>query len=112
MPLKKIYKMKFSLKNKAFFIDFIVYLFYNYSRYISIGAFIMYIEKFSNNGKDYLRLVSNKRIINKFGIKTSTKKVEYNIGPLVKFDDGEPNYLERLKTSFKNGNPIIEELKQ
>ena len=70
----------------------------------------MYIEKVKNNGKDYLRLVSNKRIINSKGIKTSTKIVEYNIGPLSKFDDGNPNYVDRLKESFKNGNPIIEEL--
>ena len=26
------------------------------------------------------------------------------------FDDGKPNYFERLKESFKNGNPIIEDL--
>ena len=70
----------------------------------------MYIEKVKNNGKDYLRLVSNKRIINSKGIKTSTKIVEYNIGPLPKYDDGKPNYVERLKESYKNGNPIIEEL--
>lgn len=70
----------------------------------------MYIERVKNNGKDYLRLVSNKRITNSKGIKTSTKIVEYNIGPLSKYDDGQPNYVDRLKESFKNGNPIIEEL--
>ena len=70
----------------------------------------MYVEKVKNNGKDYLRLVSNKRILNSKGIKTSTKIIEYNIGPLSKFDDGKPDYVKRLKESFKNGNPIIEEL--
>ncbi len=70
----------------------------------------MYVEKVKNNGKDYLRLVSNKRITNSKGTKTSTKIVEYNIGPLSKYDDGQPNYVERLKESFKNGNPIIEDL--
>jgi len=70
----------------------------------------MYVERVKNNGKDYLRLVSNKRITNSKGIKTSTKVVEYNIGPLSKYDDGEPNYVERFKESFKNGNPIIEDL--
>ena len=34
-----------------------------------------------------------------------------NIGPLSKFDDGKPNYFERLKESFKNGSPIIDSLK-
>lgn len=70
----------------------------------------MYIECFKNNGKNYLRLVENKRITNSNGIKTSTKKVVYNIGPLYKFDDGLPNYVERLKNSYKAGNPIIPEL--
>ena len=70
----------------------------------------MFIEKVKNNGSDYLRLVSSKRITNKDGKKISTKKVEYNIGPLSKFDDGKPNYLQRLKESYKNGNPIIKEL--
>ena len=70
----------------------------------------MYVKKVKNNGTDYLRLVSNKRITNSKGIKTSTKIVEYNIGPLSKFDDGKPNYVQRLKESFKNGNPIIDSL--
>lgn len=70
----------------------------------------MYIEKVSNNGINYLRLVSNKRILNSKGIKTSTKIVEYNIGPLARFDDGKPDYIQRLKDSFKNGNPLIKEL--
>ena len=70
----------------------------------------MFIEKVKNNGTDYLRLVSSKRITNKDGKKISTKKVEYNIGPLSKFDDGKPNYVQRLKESYKNGNPIIKEL--
>ena len=60
----------------------------------------MYVEMTKNNGTDYLRLVRNDRILNSKGIKTSTKKVVYNIGPLSRFDDGQPDYVERLKKSF------------
>lgn len=67
----------------------------------------MYVEMTKNNGTDYLRLVRNDRILNSKGIKTSTKKVVYNIGPLSRFDDGLPNYVERLKKSFKAGCPLI-----
>ena len=70
----------------------------------------VYIEKNKNNGIDYLRLVKSQRIVNSKGIKTSTKSVVYNIGPLSRFDDGNPDYVERLKQSFKQGKPIIPEL--
>ena len=41
----------------------------------------------------------------------STKKVLLNIGPLSRFDDGQPDYLERLKGSFKAGDPLIPSLR-
>ena len=72
----------------------------------------MYIEKNKNNGIDYLRLVKSQRVINSKGIKTATKSVVYNIGPLSRFDDGQPDYVQRLKDSFKNGKPIISELQR
>ena len=72
----------------------------------------MYVESFKNNGIDYLRLVQSNRVKNSKGIKTARKKVVYNIGPLSKFDDGKPNYVERLKKSFKAGNPIISSLEK
>lgn len=68
---------------------------------------IMYVESFKNNGIPYLRLVRNDRVVNKKGIKTSTKTVVLNIGPLSRFDDGLPDYVERLKKSFKVGQPLI-----
>lgn len=70
----------------------------------------MFIEKFKNNGKDYLRLVHAVRKPNKNGDMVSTKKVLLNIGPLDRFDDGLPDYLTRLKKSFKSGNPLIPSL--
>lgn len=70
----------------------------------------MFIEKFSNNGIDYLRLVESQRYTNSKGVRTVRKKCIYNIGPLRKFDDGSPDFVQRLKDSFKMGAPIIPEL--
>lgn len=71
----------------------------------------MFIEKFSNNGIPYLRLVESERFTNAKGLRTVRKRILYNIGSLHKFDDGLPDYYERLKLSFKAGNPLIPELK-
>jgi len=70
----------------------------------------MFIEIVKNSGKDYLRLVTSIRVENKDGYKVSQKKVILNIGPLARFDDGQPNYLERLRRSFKAGIPLIPSL--
>ena len=67
----------------------------------------MYVELCKNNGTDYLRLVSSRRVIDKNGRKTARKKTELNIGPLSRYDDGKPRYVERLKKSFKEGHPLI-----
>lgn len=40
------------------------------------------------------------------------KKTILNIGPLSKFDDGKPDYVQRLKESFKRGDPIIDSLRE
>lgn len=70
----------------------------------------MFIEKIKNNGKDYLRLVHAVRKPNKSGDMVSTKQVLLNIGPLDRFDDGQPDYIGRLKASFKAGTPLIPSL--
>jgi len=70
----------------------------------------MYVECFKNNGKDYLRLVKSQRVINSKGVKTATKSVVFNIGPLSRFDDGQPDYIGRLKKSYKAGVPLIPSL--
>ena len=67
----------------------------------------MFIEVVQNNGNKYLRLVQSSRVVNKSGYRVSQKKVVLNIGPLSRFDDGQPDYVERLKKSFKTGNPLI-----
>lgn len=70
----------------------------------------MFIEAIKNNGKPYLRLVHAVRKPNKKGDMVSSKKVLLNIGPLDRFDDGQPDYLERLRQSFRDGSPLIPEL--
>lgn len=64
----------------------------------------MYIEKVKNNGIEYLRLVES---VYNPNVKGGRKKTILNIGPLSKFDDGKPDYINRLKESFKNGCPLI-----
>ena len=70
----------------------------------------MFIEIVKNSGKDYLRLVNSVRVTNKGGYKVSQKKVLLSIGPLARHDDGQPDYLERLRRSFKAGDPLIPSL--
>ncbi len=70
----------------------------------------MFIEVVQNNGNNYLRLVQSIRKTNKDGLSVSSKKVVLNIGPLSRFDDGRPDYIKRLKDSFKAGNPLIPSL--
>ncbi len=64
----------------------------------------MYIERFKNNGTDYLRLSENYKTP---GSNRTKKKVVLNIGPLSRFSDGKPDYLERLRQSFRDGKPLI-----
>ena len=67
----------------------------------------MFVECFTNNAKPYLRLVRSVRVTKADGRKISQKQVICNLGPLDRYDDGQPDYVERLKQSFKAGNPMI-----
>lgn len=71
----------------------------------------MHIEKFKHYSKYYLRLVQSKRMVTKNGKSIPGKKLILSLGALEKFDDGKPDYLERLRDSFRRGNPLIEELR-
>lgn len=70
----------------------------------------MFIEVQNNNGIKYLRLVESERSFTKNGNVTCRKKLIFSIGRYDKFDDGKPDFLDRLKDSFKNGNPLIPSL--
>ena len=70
----------------------------------------MFIDIFDNNSSKYIRLSVSNRVLNKNGKIVPKKTVIFNVGALSKFDDGQPNYVERLRQSFKAGNPLIPSL--
>lgn len=70
----------------------------------------MYLEKQKVHGNVYLRLVNNTVKQNKNGELKPTREIVKNLGKLSDLDDGQPNFLERLRKSFKDGNPILPEL--
>lgn len=72
----------------------------------------MFVECYNNNGIPYLRLVRSVRRPSKKDPSkiTSYKHTELSIGPLSRFDDGKPDYVRRLKQSFKDGKPLIDSL--
>ena len=67
----------------------------------------MFIDVFKNNGIEYLRLAESRRITNVKGKKVTSKKIILNLGPLSRFDDGKPEYLKRLRQSFKDGKSSV-----
>lgn len=72
----------------------------------------MYIECAKMKGRSpYLRVSETYNITEK-GVTKIKKRIVKNIGPLPKYDDGEPEYVERLKRSFKEGKPLIKELEE
>ena len=71
----------------------------------------MFLELINNNGRKYIRLVESNKILDKNSNKrVPRKKTVLNVGFLSKFDDGDPEYFERLKASFKSGHPLIKTL--
>ena len=70
----------------------------------------MYIDIFKNNGTEYIRLRESYRTKTAEGKTAIRKRTICNIGPLSKFDDGKPDYLDRLRESFRLGAPLIPEL--
>jgi transposase len=57
----------------------------------------------------YLRLAETYSVTEN-GVTKIKKRIVLNIGPLPNFDDGQPDYVERLKKSFRDGTPLIEKL--
>lgn len=66
----------------------------------------MNIECTSNHGTKYLRVMEGYRDADGKSKRRSVR----NIGPLSRFDDGQPDYVKRLQQSFKDGTPIIDTL--
>jgi hypothetical protein len=69
----------------------------------------LFIECVKNNGSNYLRVTEVFRDESSVPYR-SRRRVIRNIGPLSRFNDGEPDYLGRLRKSFKDGTPIIDGL--
>jgi len=69
----------------------------------------MFIELIDNNGTDYLRVMESYSV-NEGGSSKRRRRTVRNIGPLSRYEDGKPDYLERLRQSFRDGKPIIESL--
>ena len=70
----------------------------------------MNIECFNNHNKPYLRLVASlglKKVGDRY---VHRRKTVLNLGPLDRLDDGEPDFLRRLRESFRAGTPIVESL--
>lgn len=59
-----------------------------------------HIELVKNNGKPYLRIAES-RYIKEIG--RQKKFILKNLGPLSKFDDGQPDFLKRFREKFKKG---------
>ena len=66
----------------------------------------MYIDCVVNSGKPYLRVAESYTVREK-GVRKNKKRTIRNIGPMWRFDDGEPDFLGRLKRSFKEGRPLV-----
>ena len=72
----------------------------------------MFLEIANNNGTKYIRICESVRVQDPVTRKAlPKKKTVKNIGPVSRFDDGKPDFIERLKASYQAGNPIIDELK-
>jgi transposase len=70
---------------------------------------LMYIVCNNNNGTRYLQVHEYCTHIVDGESKRGARLVR-SIGPLSRFDDGRPDFLVRLRQSFKDGTPIIDGL--
>ena len=99
-----------SKENIKNFLAFSVFFCYNYivvAKLIFFGGVSMHIERYKSNGCYYLRLVRSKRITNANGESIGRKELVLSLGNYAQYDDGKPNYLDRLRQSFREGTPLI-----
>jgi transposase len=66
----------------------------------------------NNNGTKYLQVQESHYEISSDGKASQKRRVVKNLGPLSRFDDGQPDFLIRLRTSFRDGHPILHELEE
>ena len=70
----------------------------------------MTIEQVTNHGIAYLRLTASLGLKKVGGRVVQRRKVVLSLGPLSRHDDGKPDYLRRLRESFKAGKPLVKAL--
>ena len=67
----------------------------------------VYLDCFKCYGKPYLRIVENYTTYEN-GIKKQKRKTIKNLGYLEKYDDGQPDFINRMKQKLKNGELLID----
>lgn len=72
----------------------------------------MHIESYTSGNNTYLRLAENVTLVDANGATYKKKNIVLNLGNMNKYDDGNPDYLERLRESFAQGEPLIPQLAQ
>ena len=70
----------------------------------------MHIESHSSGNNTYIRLAEGVSVVGPNGKPILKKKILLNLGNIQKYDDGQPDYLQRLRDSFSKGEPLIPEL--
>ena len=70
----------------------------------------MTIERVINHGIAYLRLTASLGLKKVGGRVVQRRKVVMSLGPMSRHDDGKPDYLRRLRESYRAGRPLIKEL--
>ena len=70
----------------------------------------MTIERVTNHGIAYLRLTASLGLKKVGGRVVQRRKVVLSLGPMSRHDDGKPDYLRRLRESYRAGRPLIKEL--
>ena len=70
----------------------------------------MTIERVINHGIAYLRLTASLGLKKVGGRVVQRRKVVLSLGPMSRHDDGRPDYLRRLRESYRAGRPLIKEL--
>jgi len=69
----------------------------------------MFLDIYSRYGKRYIRISEGYRV-QKDGKSLTRKRIIKSLGAISTYDDGKPNFEQRLRDSFKAGQPLIPEL--
>lgn len=66
----------------------------------------MFLDIYSRYGKRYIRISEGYRVVVD-GKSLTRKRVIKSLGAVSTYDDGKPNFEQRLRDSFKSGTPLI-----